>query len=447
MENGKTSKKKDILKNVLKAEISPLLIGLRNEIADLAKEIKRQEKAKPKIQKSEITNPQKFPETQKTEEVNPIKEVTVTNPQERVQVKGIKGLFGNLYNKIAQQTDFLGKSIKEIKTHVFKVQVENQKNVKFPDVQKVEVTNPQKQEGVQRVKIENTQPSEAVPVVLTEKGKKRFYDILFQVTGGSNLSKLKQKLDDIKVVLENLEVTIEAGDIQIGAVEIKDGDSDTRLDVEQDSTKNAAYVQSESLTQEATLLLVKSELTAIKGFVDGIEGLLASLDGKDFATETTLSAIEGFVDGIEGLLVSIDSKDFATETTLSAIEAQTTKLTFLVDRLKVDAAFSTGKTPKSAKIDVSASGDNTIVASVVGKKIKVNAFAIQAIGTVNTKWKDGASTDLTGAFNWQAREGLANAIEVPSSLFETSVGNALVLNLSAAVQVVGWVSYWDDDAS
>jgi len=43
---------------------------------------------------------------------------------------------------------------------------------------------------------------------------------------------------------------LEVGDIEIGAVEIKDGHSDTRLDVELDDTKNAIYVQSESLATE-----------------------------------------------------------------------------------------------------------------------------------------------------------------------------------------------------
>ena len=44
-----------------------------------------------------------------------------------------------------------------------------------------------------------------------------------------------------------VEATLDASDIQIGAVEIKDGDTDTRLDVESDGTKNAAYVQANDL--------------------------------------------------------------------------------------------------------------------------------------------------------------------------------------------------------
>ena len=44
-----------------------------------------------------------------------------------------------------------------------------------------------------------------------------------------------------------LYVKLSAADIEIGAVEIKDGDSDTRLDVESDGSKNAAFVQANNL--------------------------------------------------------------------------------------------------------------------------------------------------------------------------------------------------------
>lgn len=40
-----------------------------------------------------------------------------------------------------------------------------------------------------------------------------------------------------------VEATLEVGDIEIGAVELKDGDSDTRADIESDGTKNALFVQ------------------------------------------------------------------------------------------------------------------------------------------------------------------------------------------------------------
>jgi hypothetical protein len=60
-------------------------------------------------------------------------------------------------------------------------------------------------------------------------------------------------------------------------------------------------------------------LTSLLGELVAQTALLTSLDGKDFATETTLSAIET-------LITSLDSKDFATETTLAAIETLVTSL-------------------------------------------------------------------------------------------------------------------------
>jgi hypothetical protein len=57
-----------------------------------------------------------------------------------------------------------------------------------------------------------------------------------------------------KVALDQ-DVTLNAGDIEIGAVEIKDGDTDTRLDVESDGTKNAAYVQMNKALPPGTNLI------------------------------------------------------------------------------------------------------------------------------------------------------------------------------------------------
>src|SRR3972149_7719114 len=81
-----------------------------------------------------------------------------------------------------------------------------------------------------------------------------------------------------------VDAVIATGDISIGAVEIKDGDSDTRLDVEADpvaTTKNSAFVQAPSLLAE--LQAIKAFVDGLEGFTDGIEGALATLNAKDFA--------------------------------------------------------------------------------------------------------------------------------------------------------------------
>lgn len=97
--------------------------------------------------------------------------------------------------------------------------------------------------------------------------------------------------------------------------------------------------------------------------------------------------------------------------------------------------------PKFAKISASTSGNNTIVAAVTGKKIRVIEFALSFAGTVNAKFQSGAAgTDLTGLY-----AGLAGG-QVPGSFsplgkFETASATLLNLNLDAAVLVGGYVVY------
>ena len=105
-----------------------------------------------------------------------------------------------------------------------------------------------------------------------------------------------------------------------------------------------------------------------------------------------------------------------------------------------------GKTFKTAPINCASLNDNPIVAAVSGKRIKVYVIVFIATGTVNAKWRSAAN-DLTGDKNFQAREGYALAVNPPAILLQTAAGEALNLNLSAAVAVDGWIAYWDDDGS
>lgn len=107
---------------------------------------------------------------------------------------------------------------------------------------------------------------------------------------------------------------------------------------------------------------------------------------------------------------------------------------------------TSGKVIKTAVINCSTAGDNEIVAAVLGARLKVSAFVIQALGNVAVKWKDGTATDLTGAFSFRAREGLTVAVPAATFALGTSPGNSLVLHLSGNIGVVGFVTYWDDDA-
>lgn len=94
-------------------------------------------------------------------------------------------------------------------------------------------------------------------------------------------------------------------------------------------------------------------------------------------------------------------------------------------------------------ITAASSGDNTVIAGVAGKKIYVFAWNISFSGTVNAKFTDGAAgTLVSGLYYGIVNAGGGNAVTPPYYLWSGTAGNALVLNLSAAVAVGGSVSYW-----
>ena len=99
-----------------------------------------------------------------------------------------------------------------------------------------------------------------------------------------------------------------------------------------------------------------------------------------------------------------------------------------------------------APIAVSTNGDNTIVTGVPRKRIRLVAGVLSFSGTVNARWKSGASLDLSGLYY-----GVANVLvpfDYPSEgmggfygHLETAQGDDLVLNLSAGVAVGGHIVY------
>lgn len=102
---------------------------------------------------------------------------------------------------------------------------------------------------------------------------------------------------------------------------------------------------------------------------------------------------------------------------------------------------ATALTPKFAPIAAASSGNNTVVAAVSGKKIRVLAVQLISSGTVNAKWQTAAGgTDLTGLAYLVANAGYVLPFN-PVGWFETAAGALLNLNLSAAIAVGGSVTY------
>lgn len=97
-------------------------------------------------------------------------------------------------------------------------------------------------------------------------------------------------------------------------------------------------------------------------------------------------------------------------------------------------------TPIRAAISAAASGSNTLVAAVPGKKILVLKAALMAAGAVNATFKSSTTSSLTGAFPLAANGGVGIGY-CPLGNLATVAGEALTLNLDAAVQVSGYLVY------
>lgn len=103
---------------------------------------------------------------------------------------------------------------------------------------------------------------------------------------------------------------------------------------------------------------------------------------------------------------------------------------------------TTALTPKFATIAASTSGNNTLVAAVTSKKIRVLAYNFIGNGAVNAKFQSGASgTDVTGLKYMPAAGAGLVAPFNPVGWFETASGVLLNLNLSTGVAVGGELVY------
>jgi len=110
-------------------------------------------------------------------------------------------------------------------------------------------------------------------------------------------------------------------------------------------------------------------------------------------------------------------------------------------QLQVATGGSGVSTAKFAPIAVSSSGNNTLVAAVTGKKIRVLGYNLIANGSVNAKFQSGAGgTDLTGLKYLVVNSGISVGY-TPTGWFETAAATLLNLNLSAAVAVGGELIY------
>lgn len=97
--------------------------------------------------------------------------------------------------------------------------------------------------------------------------------------------------------------------------------------------------------------------------------------------------------------------------------------------------------PLYAVIDHAVSGNNTLVAAVAGKKIRVLGFVLVSAGTVTARFESAADgTALTGQMTLAVNTVVSSGYNA-LGWFETVAGQLLNLELSAAVSVDGVLTY------
>lgn len=95
----------------------------------------------------------------------------------------------------------------------------------------------------------------------------------------------------------------------------------------------------------------------------------------------------------------------------------------------------------SVAVQAASSGDNTILAAVTDKKIRVLSLFLICSGPVTARFEDGAGgSALSGQFDLLAGSGIVLPHN-PEGWFETTAATLLNLELSAAVKLAGTLNY------
>lgn len=220
---------------------------------------------------------------------------------------------------------------------------------------------------------------------------------------------------------------------------------------------NATAYTSGTITATIDLNYTPSFMTVLDGgavtnagtFAVQITGsALTSLQLLDDSTGTVGSAVPtkaqvaGGTDGTNSRILKTDSSGELQVDVLS-LPAGTNLLGKISSSQETSTMYdgTTALTPKFVAISASSSGNNTILAAVTSKKIRVLGMYLISNGTVNAKFQSGASgTDLTGLGYLIANAGWVLPYS-PIGWFETASNTLLNLNLSGAIAVGGALVY------
>lgn len=222
------------------------------------------------------------------------------------------------------------------------------------------------------------------------------------------------------------------------------------LTVSSHNVTNAGTFAVQAVCTNAGTFAVQAACTNAGTFAVQVDGAaLTSLQLIDDAVSTTGSAItaKGMTacgtDGTNARALKTDaSGELQVDVLSSALPTGAATETSLASVL---AALGGALTYKYAVISAASSGENTLVAAVTSKKIRVLACFLMSTGTVNAYFNNATAgaicADGTNKLALIANVGFVLPFN-PAGWFQTGTNNeALRLNLSGAVGVAGCLVY------
>jgi hypothetical protein len=303
-------KNKKEFKQILSEAVVPYIIGLRNEIKDLAERVDTiAQKEIPQVD-VHVVNPvddvrvSNLPEKQVVvladNSVDTGLEKTITENEKKNRAIHKQGAV-KIVKEIASASKESEKSfsllrkalenfVGKIFTTTFSVNVKNQ--IDFPKVQEVKISNVKELKAPTEIFISNATPREAIPVILTDKDRKRFYSAIQTAIASTDvdLSKTNKLLTAIKTAIDELEVEVT---LNTDNLEELSGDnavtiSDVGVEIESlDGTDLATYV-----VPIGKRLLIKSFFWAGGG--NGLFTLYVG-DGAVFRARNSWCTPSGFI--------------------------------------------------------------------------------------------------------------------------------------------------------
>ena len=129
---------------------------------------------------------------------------------------------------------------------------------------------------------------------------------------------------------------------------------------------------------------------ATEAKLEAVRVLIASLDGKDYATQTTLAtlATEAKLEAVRVLLASLDGKDYATQTTLVAANTKLDTIDAVLDSIKDTDGIKKITDPLPAGTNTLGKADQGVSADFA------DAWAVKSAGVLSA---DNSTTTPLGA--------------------------------------------------